>query len=233
MSTLRCASGLKAQAEADVAPASGDAWIDKGATCLIFGPPGVDKSHVACGIGRALIDAGHRVLYMRTSELVQRLQAARQNLQLPQALAKLDRYDLLVLDDLSYVRKDQAETSVLFELIAEGYERRSILITANQPFSGGFQTRFLRDIELLLPAQMGFFRGRLPPRLLAQRQHSSGIGVKRKKLLLKARHYTGSKAFFNSILKKNLKTFHLNPCFFSIKETSARRGRGGVTRYAD
>ena len=57
-------------------------------------------------------------------------------LQLPQALAKLDRYDLLVLDDLSYVRKDQAETSVLFELIAERYERRSILITANQPFSG-------------------------------------------------------------------------------------------------
>jgi DNA replication protein DnaC len=73
-----------------------------------------------------LIDAGHRVLYMRTSELVQRLQAARQNLQLPQALTKLDRYDLLILDDLSYVRKDQAETSV----------RRSILITANQPFSG-------------------------------------------------------------------------------------------------
>ena len=70
------------------------------------------------------------------SELVQRLQAARQSLQLPQALAKLDRYDLLILDDLSYVRKDQAETSVLFELIAERYERRSILITANQPFSG-------------------------------------------------------------------------------------------------
>ena len=119
-----------------MALASGDTWIDKGATCLIFGPPGVGKSHVACGIGHALIDAGYRVLYMRTSELVQRLQAARQSLQLPQALAKLDRYDLLVLDDLSYVRKDQAETSVLFELIAERYERRSILITANQPFSG-------------------------------------------------------------------------------------------------
>jgi DNA replication protein DnaC len=73
---------------------------------------------------------------MRTSEMVQRLQAARQSLQLPAALAKLDRFDLLLLDDISYVRKDQAETSVLFELIAERYERRSILITANQPFSG-------------------------------------------------------------------------------------------------
>src|SRR5438067_13520419 len=73
---------------------------------------------------------------MRTNEKVQQLQAARQSLQLPAALAKFDRFDLLILDDLSYVRKDQAETSVLFELIAERYERRSILITANQPFSG-------------------------------------------------------------------------------------------------
>src|SRR5947199_8659907 len=73
---------------------------------------------------------------MRTSEMVQRLQAARQSLQLPAALAKLDRFDLIILDDISYVRKDQAETSVLFELIAERYERRSLLITANQPFCG-------------------------------------------------------------------------------------------------
>lgn len=115
--------------------ASGDAWLDRGATVLIFGRPGVGKSHIACAIGHALIDAGYRVLFMRTSELVQRLQAARQSLQLPQTLAKLDRYDLLILDDISYVRKDQAETSVLFELIAERYERRSLLITANQPFS--------------------------------------------------------------------------------------------------
>ena len=119
-----------------MALAGGDAWLDKGATVLIFGPPGVGKSHVGCAIGNALIDAGRRVLYTRTTELVQRLQAARQSLQLPQALARLDRYDLLILDDLSYVRRDQAETSVLFELIAERYERRSLLITANQPFSG-------------------------------------------------------------------------------------------------
>ena len=69
-----------------MALASGDAWLDKGATVLIFGPARVGKSHVGCGIGHALIDAGYRVLYMRTSELVQRLQAARQSLQLPQAL---------------------------------------------------------------------------------------------------------------------------------------------------
>ncbi|WP_409372481.1 ATP-binding protein [Pseudomonas nitroreducens] len=57
---------------------------------LIFGPPGNEKSHLGSAIGHALIDAGYRVLFTRTSELVQKLQAARQNLQLPAALANHD-----------------------------------------------------------------------------------------------------------------------------------------------
>jgi DNA replication protein DnaC len=114
---------------------AGDAWLEKGANILVFGPPGTGKSHLGSAIGHALIDNGFRVLFSRTGDLVQRLQAARRDLQLPAALAKLDKFDLLILDDISYVRKDQAETSVLFELIAERYERRSMLITANQPFS--------------------------------------------------------------------------------------------------
>ena len=119
-----------------MALATGHEWLDRGASVLLFGPPGVGKSHLISGLGHALIDAGRRVLFMRCSELVQRLQTARRDLRLASELAKLDRFDLLVLDDLSYVRRDEAETSVLFELIAERYERRSILITANQPFSG-------------------------------------------------------------------------------------------------
>lgn len=91
-----------------MALASGDAWLDKGATILVFGPPGLGKGDIGCGIGQALIDAGHRVLYSRTSELVQRLQAARQSLQLPQALAKLARFDLLILDDLEISRSTLA-----------------------------------------------------------------------------------------------------------------------------
>ena len=71
---------------------------------------------------------------MRTTDLVQRLQVARRELALESAIAKLDKYHLLVLDDIAYVSKDQAETSVLFELIGSRYERRSMLITANQPF---------------------------------------------------------------------------------------------------
>ena len=81
-----------------------------------------------------LVENGWRVLFMRTSDLVQRLQIARRELALENALAKLDKYHLLILDDIVYVSKDQAETSVLFELIGSRYERRSMLITANQPF---------------------------------------------------------------------------------------------------
>lgn len=115
--------------------AEGHEWLDRGANILLFGPPGVGKSHLVCALGHALIEAGRRVLFTRCSDLVQRLQAARRDLRLPQELTKLDRFDLLILDDLSYVRRDQAETSVLFELIAERYERKSLAITANTPFS--------------------------------------------------------------------------------------------------
>ena len=101
----------------------------------MFGPSGVGKSHLAAALGTALVDAGRRVLFTRTTDLVQKLQAARRDLCLPATLAKLDRFDWLVLDDLGYARKDQAETTVLFELIAERYERKSLITTCNQPFS--------------------------------------------------------------------------------------------------
>jgi DNA replication protein DnaC len=117
-----------------MALAEGDAWLTKGTNILIFGPPGVGKSHLGAALGHAMIDAGYRVLFTRTTDLVQHLQAARQDLKLATALEKLDKYHLLVLDDLSYVQKSQAETSVIFELISARYERRSLLITANQPF---------------------------------------------------------------------------------------------------
>ena len=117
-----------------MALAAGDAWLEKGANILLFGPPGGGKSHLAAALGLALVENGWRVLFTRTTDLVQRLQVARRELALEAAIAKLERYDLLILDDIAYVTKDQAETSVLFELIAARYERRSMLITANQPF---------------------------------------------------------------------------------------------------
>jgi len=117
-----------------MALAAGDAWVDRGANLILFGPPGTGKSHLAAALGYALVENGWRVLFARTTDLVQRLQVARRELALEAAIARLDKYHLLILDDLAYVTKDQAETSVLFELIGARYERRSLLITANQPF---------------------------------------------------------------------------------------------------
>ena len=117
-----------------MALAAGDSWLEKGANLIMFGPPGGGKSHLAAALGFALVEAGWRVLFTRTTDLVQRLQMARRELVLESAIAKLDKYHLLILDDLAYVTKDQAETSVLFELIGARYERRSLLVTANQPF---------------------------------------------------------------------------------------------------
>src|SRR6202051_2487585 len=117
-----------------MALAAGDSWLEKGANLIMFGPPGAGKSHLAAALGFALVENGWRVLFTRTTDLVQRLQMARRELALEAAIAKLDKYHLLILDDLAYVTKDQAETSVLFELISARYERRSLLITANQPF---------------------------------------------------------------------------------------------------
>jgi DNA replication protein DnaC len=117
-----------------MALAAGDSWLDNGANLIMFGPPGSGKSHLAAAIGLALVENGWRVLFARTTDLVQKLQVSRRELALEAAIAKLDKYHLLILDDLAYVTKDQAETSVLFELISARYERRSLLITANQPF---------------------------------------------------------------------------------------------------
>lgn len=112
-----------------------DACLDQGANLLVFGPPGVGKTHLIASVGHALIERGNPVYFTRTTDLVQRLQAARRDLRLPAEITKLDRFDLLLLDDFSYVRRDSTETTLLFELIAERYERKSIALTVNQPFS--------------------------------------------------------------------------------------------------
>jgi DNA replication protein DnaC len=118
-----------------MALAENSSWIEKSENLIMFGPSGVGKSHLAAAIGHAWIDQGIKCLFTTTTALVQKLQLARKEFRLPEAMHKLDKYQLLVLDDIGYAKKDDAETNVLFEIIAHRYECGSLIITANQPFS--------------------------------------------------------------------------------------------------
>lgn len=109
-------------------------WIKRGQNVLLFGASGIGKTHLACSIAYGLIDHGVRVKFTAATELVQRLQRAKEELKLTDYLLKLDKYAVLVIDDLGYVRKTEQESSVLFELIAHRYERHSLIITSNQGF---------------------------------------------------------------------------------------------------
>jgi len=110
-------------------------FLDRAANVLAFGLPGVGKTHAACALGHALVHAGRSVLFTPTFQLVQELLAAKRDLELPRALRRLDVYELLILDDIGYVQQGADEVEVLFTLMAERYERRSMLITSNLVFS--------------------------------------------------------------------------------------------------
>ena len=110
-------------------------WTRQGRNVLLFGASGVGKTHLAAAIGHALTEQGVRVRYFATTALVQHLQLAREQLRLEDALHKLDKFPVLLLDDFGYVKKNEQETQVLFELIAHRYETASLIITSNQPFA--------------------------------------------------------------------------------------------------
>ncbi|MEI6616837.1 MAG: IS21-like element helper ATPase IstB [Cyanobium sp. ELA507] len=110
-------------------------FVDRKENVLVFGTPGAGKSHLLCAIGQELVRGGKAVYFSSTNLLVQDLLLAKRELRLPKAIKKLSRYAALVLDDLGYVQQDRQEMEVLFTLLAERYERGSVLITSNLPFS--------------------------------------------------------------------------------------------------
>jgi len=111
-------------------------FVDRHENVLAFGKPGSGKTHLVCALAQELVRAGRRVLFSSCSLLVQELLLAKRELKLPRALKRLTGYDVLVLDDLGYVQQNREEMEVLFTLLAERYERGSVLLTSNLAFSG-------------------------------------------------------------------------------------------------
>ena len=110
-------------------------FLERNENILIFGKPGAGKSHLMCAIGHDLIRKGHRVLFASCALLMQDLLLARKELKLTKILKKFQKIDALILDDIGYVQQSREEMEVLFTLLAERYEKGSVILTSNLPFS--------------------------------------------------------------------------------------------------
>jgi len=111
------------------------ALVDQAENLLIFGNPGTGKSHLSIALAREWCLQGRHVLYSTAASLVQELLVAKRDLRLNPLLKRLDKFEAIVIDDISYIPQDRDETDVLFLLIAERYEQRSLIVTSNLPFS--------------------------------------------------------------------------------------------------
>jgi DNA replication protein DnaC len=111
-------------------------FVERAENILCFGLPGRGKSHLLCSIARELIvQKGYEVLFTSTFALVQKLLKAKQELAIEPMLKKLDRYNVILLDDIGYVQQSREEMEILFTFLAERYERKSLMITSNLVFS--------------------------------------------------------------------------------------------------
>ena len=110
-------------------------FLDRRENVLAFGNPGSGKTHLLCAIGQELVQRGRRVLFATCSLLVQQLLVAKRDLKLPRLLKRLSKYEAVILDDIGYVEQNRQEMEILFTFLAERYERGSVMLTSNLPFS--------------------------------------------------------------------------------------------------
>jgi DNA replication protein DnaC len=110
-------------------------FLDRYENLLVFGNPGSGKTHLLCAIGQELVRKGKRVLLCTCSLLVQDLLVAKKELSLSKKLKKLSKYDALIIDDIGYVQQNREEMEVLFTLFSDRYERGSVMLSSNLPFS--------------------------------------------------------------------------------------------------
>jgi DNA replication protein DnaC len=126
---------LPRKVEAQLAILLEGGFLARAENVLAFGNPGSGKTHLLCALSRELIHQGRRVLFTPCSLLVQDLLAAKRDLKLERALKRLSKFDALLIDDIGYVQQNREEMEVLFTLLADRYERRSVMLTSNLPFS--------------------------------------------------------------------------------------------------
>ena len=110
-------------------------FVDRKVNVLAFGNPGSGKTHLLSAIGHELVHQGRPVLFRPCSLLVQELLVAKRDLELPRALKRLSKFEAIIIDDIGYVQQSREEMEVLFTLLADRYERGSVMLTSNLPFS--------------------------------------------------------------------------------------------------
>jgi DNA replication protein DnaC len=110
-------------------------FVDRAENLLAFGLPGRGKTHLVCAIGTELVQLGYTVHFTPAYALVQRLLAAKKALAMEKELHRLDAFSVILIDDIGYIQQDRDEMEVLFTLLAERYERRSVVLTSNLVFS--------------------------------------------------------------------------------------------------
>jgi DNA replication protein DnaC len=110
-------------------------WVEQHSNCCLIGNAGTGKTHLAIALGLAICRLGQRVRFITAASLVTQLEEAQQQHHLDRLLSQLDRLDLLIIDELGYLSFSRSGAELLFQVFADRYERRSLLVTSNLAFS--------------------------------------------------------------------------------------------------
>lgn len=108
-------------------------FIERNENVIIIGPPGVGKSMIATGIGINACKAGYKVLFINAKNLIDRLYEGMTKGNLTHLLCQLNKVELLIIDELSYLKLDKEKESIFFQIIRQRYEKSSLIITTNLP----------------------------------------------------------------------------------------------------